>query len=112
MAKKYKLGGLVYESNLNHWLSSSGYLYPRNETELDLFEKAYTEYDLKLENKSIDVDSIINGTLKCRRKIISFFDPEDEKDIQELKMVARKGIQSIPKDILDKIKSKHKNGDK
>ena len=40
MAKKHKLGGLVNESNLNHWLSSSGYLYPRNETELALFEKA------------------------------------------------------------------------
>ena len=112
MTKKHKLGGLVNESNLNHWLSSSGYLYPRNETELALFEKAYTEYDFKLENKSIDVDSIINGTLKCRTKVISLFDPDDEKDIQELKMAARKGIQSIPKDILDKMKNKHKNGDK
>ncbi|MAC94218.1 MAG: hypothetical protein CMC96_01820 [Flavobacteriales bacterium] len=103
---------MVNESNLNHWLSSSGYLYPRNETELALFEKAYVEYDFKLENKSIDIDSIINGTLKCQTKEISLFDPEEEKDIQELKMAARKGIQSIPKDILDKMKNKHKNGDK
>lgn len=112
MAKKHKLGGLVNDSNLNHWLSSLGYLYPRNETELALFEKAYAEYDFKLKNKSIDVDSIINGTLKCRSKVISLIDVEEEKDIQELKMAARKGIQSIPKDILDKMKNKHKNGDK
>lgn len=112
MAKKHKLGGLVNESSLNHWLSSSGYLYPRNETELDLFEKAYSEYDFKLENKSIDVDSIINGTLKCQTKVISFFDPEEEKEIKELKMAARKGLQLIPKGILDKMKNKHKNGDK
>jgi hypothetical protein len=112
MAKKHKLGGLVNEGSLNHWLSSSGYLYPRNETELDLFEKAYGEYDYKLEYKSIDIESIINGTLKCQTKVISLFDPEEEEDIQELKMVARKGIQSIPKDILEKMKNKHKNGDK
>lgn len=112
MAKKHKLGGLVNESNLNHWLSSSGYLYPRNEIELDLFEKAYADYDFKLENKSIDIDSIINGTLKCQTKVISLFDLEEEKDIRELKMAARKGNQSIPKDILDKMKNKHKNGDK
>jgi hypothetical protein len=112
MAKKHKLGGLINDSNLNHWLSSSGYLHPRNETELALFEKAYAEYDYKLKDRSIDVDSIINGTLICQAKVISLFDPEEEKDIQELKMAARKGIQSIPKDILDKMKNKHKNGDK
>jgi hypothetical protein len=112
MAKKHKLGGLVNESNLNHWLSSSGYLYPRNEIELDLFEKAYADYDFKLENKSIDIDSIINGNLTCQTKIISLIDSEEEKDIQDLKMAARKGEQSIPKDILDKMKNKHKNGDK
>jgi hypothetical protein len=112
MAKKHKLGGLVNESNLHHWLSSSGYLYPRNETELALFEKAYIGYDFKLESKSINVASIINGTLKCQSKVISFIDNEEEKDIQELKMAARKGIESIPKDILDKMKNKHKNGDK
>ena len=112
MGKKHKLGVLVNESNLNHWLSSSGYLYPRNETELDLFEKAYSEYDFKLESKSIDVDSIINGTMKCQSKVISFLHIEEEKEIQELKMAARKGIQSIPKDILDKMKNKHENGDK
>ena len=112
MAKKHKLGGLINDSNLNHWLSSLGYLYPRNETELAVFEKAYAEYDFKLKNKSIDVDRIINGTLKCKSKVIYLFDVEEEKDIQELKMAARKGIQSIPKDILDKMKNKHKNGDK
>ena len=112
MAKKHKLGGLVNDSNLNHWLSSSGYLYPRNETELALFEKAYADFEYKLEDRLIDVDSIINGTLTCQTKVISLFDPEEEKDIQELKMAARKGIQSIPKDILDKMKNKHKKGDK
>jgi hypothetical protein len=112
MAKKHKLGGLVNDSNINHWLSSSGYLYPRNETELALFERAYAEYDFKLKNKSIDVESIINGTLKCQTKIISLFDPEEDKDIHGLKMAARKGVESIPKDILDKMKNKHKNGDK
>lgn len=112
MAKKHKLGGLVNENNLNHWLSSSGYLYPRNEIELDLFEKAYVDYEFKLGNKSIDIDRIINGTLKCQTKVISLFNPDEDMDIKDLKMAARKGEHSIPKEILDKMMNKHKNGDK
>lgn len=112
MAKKNKLSGLIDESNLDIWLSSSGYLFPRNETELSRFEKLYADYNFKLEDKSIDINSIINGTLTCQTKVISLFDSEEEKDIQELKMAARKGIQSIPKDILTKMKNKHQDGDK
>lgn len=112
MAKKHKLGGLVNEYNLNYWLSSTGFLYPRNENELDLYEKVYADYDFKLKDKSIDIDSIINGKLVCQTKVISLISPEEKEDIQNLKMAARKGNQSIPKEILDKMKSKHKNGDK
>jgi hypothetical protein len=112
MAKKHKLSGLVNDTNLDHWLSSTGYLYPRNETELDLFEKIHIDYKSKLEDKSIALDSIINGTLGCQTKVISLISPEEKEDIQELKMAARKGNQSIPKEILDKMKDKHKNEDK
>lgn len=110
MAKKNKLSGLVNENNLDVWLSSTGYLFPRNETELDRFEKLYADYDLKLEGKSIDIESIINGTLKCQIKIIPLIDEAEMNEIQELKMAARKGEKSIPEDVLDKMKSKHKNG--
>ena len=112
MAKKNKLSGLVNESNLDVWLSSTGYLFPRNETELDRFEKLFADYNFKLKNKSIDIESIINGTLKCQIKIIPLIDEAERNEIQELKMAARKGEKSIPKDVLDKMKSKHKNGNK
>lgn len=112
MAKKNKMSGLVNESNLDVWLSSTGYLFPRNETELDRFEKLYEDYDFKLENKSIDIESIINGTLKCQIKIFPLNDEAEVNEIQDLKMAARKGEKSIPKDVLDKMKNKHKNGNK
>jgi len=112
MTKKHKLGGLVDGNNLDVWLSSTGYLFPRNEAELGLFEKMYSDYNFKLANKSIDIDSIINGTLKCQVKVFALFDEDTEQEIVGLKMAARKGEQSIPKEILDKMKKKHKNGDK
>lgn len=112
MAKNKKIGGLVHGTNLDQWLSSTGYLYPRNEFELDVFEKLYSDYEFKLKDKSIDTESIVNGVLKCQTRKYSSFAIDNEQEIQELKMAARKGEQTIPKDILDKMKSKHKNGDK
>ena len=112
MAKKHKLGGLINENNLDHWLSSSGYLYPRTEPELNLFEKAIADFEFKLENKSIDIESIVNGALTCHKNVISLISDEDKTEINTLKMAARKGDQSIPKEILDKMKDKHKNGNK
>lgn len=90
-------------------LRSNGYLFPSTEKEITDFENcidvaAETPADLD------DPSAIIKrGLLKIEKVTVSEF---EKKEMQELKMAARKGIQSIPKDILDKMKSKHKNGDK
>jgi len=111
MAKKHKLGRLVNEQNLDFWLCSTGFLYPRNEKELDVFEKLYENFELKLVNVSIDMNKIISGNLKNKGKIVSFVQDYNEEEINGLKMVARKGKDEIPKEILEKMKKKHTNGD-
>ena len=95
--------------NLEEWYRSTGFLFPMNELELARFNKLYKQYNFKLKNKSIDVESIIKGRF-CLfgakslqiKKII-----ESPNDISELKMVARKG-QEVPKNIIDKMTQKHR----
>jgi hypothetical protein len=91
----------ITTDNMAEWLSSTGFLFPRNEIELARFDKLYP---LEIENSTefkVDCSRIINNTLKT--KVISLKDEAREEDIAPLKMVARKG-SSIPKHILDKIK--------
>lgn len=90
---------------LDHYLGATGFIYPMNEKQLDLFEKLYEDFDFKLKNISIDVASIINNQLK-KQSIIQLFN-SDVNEIEDLKMVARKGSQ-LPQDIIDKMYGKHR----
>ncbi|MBN2597071.1 MAG: hypothetical protein JXR82_09850 [Marinifilaceae bacterium] len=113
MAKKNKLSGLIEENNLDIWLCSSGYLFPRDEKELDTFEKLYKNFEFKLKGTIIDYGEIITGEIEHKSKVIDLFSFE-KMEIEELRFAARKGEESIPDKILNKMKSKHqtKNGDK
>lgn len=51
------------ENNLNEWMHSTGFLFPRNEKELARFNELYADYDFKLKDASIDLSKIINGEL-------------------------------------------------
>lgn len=92
---------------LDHYLASTGFIYPTNEKQLDLFEKLYEDFDYKLKNVSIDVASIVNNQLKTR-SVIQLFNEDALNEIEDLKMVARKGSQ-LPQDIIDKMYGKHRN---
>ena len=110
MAIDKKYIGKVTEDNLDVWLHSTGFLYPTNEKQLDRFNKLYQDYDFKLQNATIDIKSIIDGTLCNRAKIISLnISPEVYNDIENLKMVARKGQNNLPKHIIDKMINKHRD---
>lgn len=91
---------------LDHYLGATGFTYPMNEKQLDLFEKLYEDFDFKLKNISIDVASIINNQLK-KQSVIQFISNNDVKEIEDLKMVARKGSQ-LPQDLIDKMYGKHR----
>ena len=86
---------------------SKGLLFPSTEKEIEEFEE---NNDIKNEipNDWDNPSAIINrGEMNLSKLKFS-----EKDDFRDLKMAARKGIQSIPKDILDKMKNKHKNGDK
>lgn len=108
--KKHR--GKVDMNNLNEWLRSIGFLFPKNEIELARFNELYADYDFKLKDASIDVKSIIEGNLCSNTRVLRIIKSEELKnEIEDLKMVARKG-QDVPQHIIDKMKQKHrKNND-
>lgn len=103
----------INNQNLEEWFRSTGFLFPTNELELARFNKLYADYDFKLKDVSIDAKSIIEGNIcSCETKVFSISKVDEVKiEIEELKMVARKGHE-IPQHILDKMTKKHrKNND-
>jgi len=100
----------ITPDNVTEWLSSTGFLFPRNEAELERFEKLYGDLDLGLTGEEIDPDKIINGTFK-ERKVLKMPDDIKKEEINSYRMAARNGNE-LPKHIMDKIKknqSKPKN---
>lgn len=97
---------------LDYHLGSMGFLYPINEVQMKIFDILFEDFDYKLKNAQIDCSSIIKGHV--RQGGIHRLDNLNEDDIAQLRMVARKGISDLPKDILDKIYGKHRKnpGDK
>lgn len=92
---------------LDHYLCSTGFIYPTNEHQLDLFEKLYEGFDFILKDATIDVSAIINNKLS-KKSVIRLFNDNDVNEINELKMVARKGSQGLSQDIIDKMYGKHR----
>lgn len=112
MAIDKKYIGKITESNLDDWLHSTGFLYPSNEKQLERFNKLYEDYDFNLKNATIDIKSIIDGTLCNKGKIIPInLSADFSNEIENLKMVARKGQSNLPQHIIDKMKKKHRDSD-
>ena len=110
--KKYI--GKVTETNLDDWLHSTGFLFSQNKTQIERFNKLYEDYDFKLKNTNINVKSIIDDSfcIEKKSKIISI-DKNLGLEIENLKMVARKGQSNISQSVFDKMKQnqKKKKGD-
>lgn len=94
-------------------LCSIGYLPPRNEDELTFFEQMYENYNSRLKDKHVDVDSIVNGA--CR--VVSCYkynmDDRDKifsmvaEDTDYTYSMAARNFDKLPKDILEKMKKQH-----
>jgi hypothetical protein len=107
MATNKKYQGKIDLNNLGEWLCSSGFLFPQNEIQLARFNELYADYDFKLKDARIDVKSIIDGNVCFNTRVFRIIKEDEIKDIEELRMVARKG-QKVPKNIIDKMKQKHR----
>lgn len=95
-------------------LCSTGYLPPLNEDELMFFEQMYENYNSKLKDKHVDVESIVNGV--CR--VVSHYNFDMDNNNKTFSMVAEepdspysmaaRNFDKLPKDILEKMKKQHK----
>lgn len=96
-------------NNIAEWLRSTGFLFPKTELQLARFNKLYEDYNFKLKDASIDINSIIEGNICFSRSQIIKFESnsQESKEFETLKMVARKGHE-IPSHIIDKMKQKHR----
>jgi hypothetical protein len=103
-AKKIQKIALDY---LDDWFASTGFLYPVNEIQLDRFNKLYQDYEFKLKDKKIDVDSITNGTMKRSNIVFPWSEEIPEDNFENLSMAARKGQGAVPQHIIDKMLKKH-----
>lgn len=92
----------ITPENITEWLASTGFLFPRNEVELERFEKLYGEEDFGLTGKEIDPDKIINDTFR-ETKILKMPDEIKKEEINPYRMAARNGNE-LPKHIMDKIR--------
>jgi len=99
----------INNQNLEEWFRSTGFLFPINELEIARFNKLYADYDFKLKDVSIDAKSIVKGNVcSCGTKVFRVEKTDElNSEIEELRMVARKG-QEVPKHILDKMTKKHR----
>lgn len=102
----------ITPDNLDEYLAISGYIFQRTEEELEKFELLYEDYELKNKDFRINPDEIIEGTFKKQGKIPDIRNEENEQDVSDIRMAARKGNEEIPQSILDKMKRRHKDGNK
>lgn len=100
---------IVEFETFDFYLGACGFSYPTTETQLDLFDKLYLDFEYQLKGVRIDCEAIIQGRFKSTN-VISLSNEEKIEDIQELKMAARKSIQNLPQDIIDKMYGKHRKG--
>ncbi len=99
----------INSENLDTYLGSMGFLYPINEVQLDIFNILYGDFDFKLKDLHIDVDSIINN--KITKKSVIQLNDYDPSEINELKMAARNGNENLSQDIIDKMYEKHRKSE-
>ena len=95
------------ESIIDIILSSTGYLPPRNEKEMEVFETIYS--NVKIDKTfHVDVDSIMNGG--CRVKPVFHTMGRSSTGASDIRMAAR-NYEAMPKELIEKIKSQHKSKD-
>jgi len=92
----------ITPENIDEWLSSTGFLLPRNELELARFDRLYSDSLAEITGKEIDPENILNDVPSTTQRTQNRVEL-DADDFSPYRMAARNGT-SIPKHILDKMK--------
>lgn len=90
------------KENIYEWICSTGYLLPTNEKELARFEKLHGADELVVNSDAIDPIAIIKGSRQEKRLSVSNLSL-NLKDVQELRMAARKQ-GGLPPEIEEQIR--------
>ncbi|MTI23068.1 hypothetical protein E1176_18705 [Fulvivirga sp. RKSG066] len=97
----------ITTDNINEWLGSLGFLFPRDHRELARFEKLFEEYDHELSVDILDPKKIMSGEIE---EIQADGNVEDQQTTQNWRMAAR-NFNNIPEHILKKMRRNQDNGD-
>ena len=54
-----------HQALLNFSLAALGYIPPQTDEELQAFEELHKDYVLKIKDRHVDVNKMINGKIKC-----------------------------------------------
>ncbi|HCY77653.1 MAG TPA: hypothetical protein DHV28_17210 [Ignavibacteriales bacterium] len=90
---------IITEDNFREWLASTGNLFPGNKSELNRFEKLYSDFEYRLDESYVDPFAIINGDFIPKRIKIEL----QNSDNDGFKMAAR-NLEHLPEHILSKLK--------
>jgi hypothetical protein len=99
----------IDESNFYEWLCSTGYLLPKNEIELERFERLFPESQIPVNENAIDPFAIIEATRKPNQTIQIKWGDDSAGQLDQLRMAARKH-QALPEYILQKIMKNQTKG--
>lgn len=98
----------ITSENINEWLGSLGYLFPKNRKQLERFNTVFSNYSYELKNHKVDVNAILGKKTPSEDSSKVFvFQEFSSSEFDDLKMVARKG-EELPIEIIEKIKKNQK----
>jgi hypothetical protein len=98
--------------NITEWLASTGYLFPRNEQELNRYDKLFSDHkDLILSDSSVSVERILSGNIRSLPAVVHFIAQDASQIINQYRMVARNGLEGLPDHVVNKMmNNQEKNG--
>lgn len=94
------------EGIIDKLLSSTGYLPPRNEEEMNAFEKIYSKVEVD-ESFHVDVDRIVNEGCHYKTRVVPMTSTGKFSQ-DDLRMAAR-NFGNLPEDVIEKLKKQHKD---
>ncbi|MCE3074829.1 hypothetical protein [Chryseobacterium gwangjuense] len=98
------------KNSIRNLLQAKGLLFPETEKEVEVFESLNPIYNETPSDWNSPEDIIKRGIQKLKN-IKSESTEALDNEIEELRMVARKG-NALPQHIIDKMKANHKKNDK
>ena len=97
----------ITPENIGEWLGSTGFIFPRNEVELQRFKKLYQDHEYELTMDIIDPAKIMRGEFIE----VSEDSNRDNSKVDENWRMAARNFKNIPDHILKKMKRNQDNGD-